>query len=102
MRIYATRARVMLIGSTTDIRSLGQRLVDACRDLPETEAVSWPRCLHELRLANVRNFSIEFHLETSDGAEPKGNGFPSDLSKTIVRILAIAGVLSVVTWVLAL
>ena len=101
MRIHATRESVMLIGTATEIRSLGQRLVDACRDLPETEAINWPRGLEEFQIANRPNFSISFHLETSDGAEPKDNGFQSDLSKNIVRIFAIVGVLSIVSWVVA-
>ncbi len=100
MRIHATRARVMLIGTATEIRSLGQRLVDACRDLPETEAINWPRGLEEFQIANRPNFSISFHLETSDGAEPKDNGF-HDLSRNIIRIFAILGVLSIVSWVVA-
>ena len=103
MRVHAYRGKecgLMLIGTATEIRSLGQGLVGACRDLPETEAINWLRRLEEFQIANRPNYSISFHLETSDGAEPKGDGFQSGLSRTVTLVLAIVGIVSVVRWVI--
>ena len=89
---------LMVIGTAADLRELGQRLVDECRDAPNTEAVDWPRHIAEVPQSNAPNYSLSFHLETLDGIKPKGSGFQGELGKTVYLILAAIGAISVLYW----
>jgi len=100
-RIHAFSGKergLMVIGTAVDLRQLGQRLIDECRDAPDTEAVDWPRHVAEAPVSNATHFSLSFHLETRDGIKPKGSGLEGDLSKTVYLVLAAIGAISVVYW----
>jgi len=88
----------MIIGTAADLRQLGQRLVDACRDAPETEDVAWPRHLADAPVSNAADYSVSFHLETRTRSTPKGNGLQSGIVKTVIFVLAVVGLISVLLW----
>ena len=100
---YSGKERgLMVIGTAADLRQFGQRLVDECRAVPETEPIEWPRQVAEVPISNTTCYSLSFHLETSDGAKPKGSGLEGDLIKTAYLVLAAIGVISLVAWTVQL
>lgn len=53
---------MMIIGTASDIKNLGHRLIDSCNELPEKENVEWPRSLESLEISNIPNYSLSFHF----------------------------------------
>jgi len=105
MRIHEYSGKekgLMIIGSASDIKYLGQCLIDSCNDMPESEKTEWPRTLHNLEIRNAPGYSLSFHLETTMGDKPKGNGFQSEKSKTVFLILAVIGFISIIRWAIKL
>jgi len=95
---FAKERGLMIIGTASDLRLLGQRLVDECRDASETEDIKWPRQVADVAVSNVVGYSVSFHLETHQRSEPKGNGLQSEVVKTVFFVLALVGVISLVFW----
>ena len=93
---------MMIIGTASDIKNLGHRLIDSCNELPEKENVEWPRSLESLEISNIPNYSLSFHLETINETNPKGNGFKSEITKTIFFTFAFIGFISVIRWLIGL
>ena len=93
---------MMIIGAASDIKYLGQCLIDSCKDMPENEKTEWPRILHNNEIRNAPDYSLSFHLETTTGDKPEGNGFQSETSKTIFLILAVIGLISIIRWTIEL
>lgn len=88
---------LMIIGTASDLRELGERLLNECRDAPEAEEVDWPRLVADVAVSNVFDYSVSFHLETRNQAQPAGNGLHETV-KTVFFLLALVGVVSLVLW----
>ena len=87
----------MIIGTASDLRELGERLRNECRDAPEAEEVEWPRKVADVVVSNAFDYSVSFHLETRNQAQPAGNGL-NEKAKTVVFFLALVGVVALVLW----
>jgi hypothetical protein len=82
---------LMIIGTASDLRELGERLLNECRDAPEAEEVEWPRHVAGVVVSNAFDYSVSFHLETRNQAQPAGNGLQNETAKTVVFLLALVG-----------
>ena len=79
MRMHHYRGRengLMVIGSASELKALGQMLVSFTESSPELSPEDWPPRISNAPLDQKSNFALSFHLETVSGAKPKTN-FPS-------------------------
>ena len=66
---------LMLIGSATELRELGQALLKFTATAPERSPDAWPPVAAYVDIASDREFNVSFHLDTTAGDNPKTN-FP--------------------------
>lgn len=66
---------LMLIGSATELRELGQALLKFTANAPERSPETWPPFAADVEIALHGEYSVSFHLDTTAGDNPKTN-FP--------------------------
>ena len=65
----------MVIGSSSELRALGQSLIAAAEHPPEHLAADWPPPVAAAAVAGAPEFLLSFHLEALGASTPKSN-FP--------------------------
>ena len=110
LRVYAGRENgLMIVGDRTSLSALAKQL-EAAVELPsKAPLASWPAVVASPSVLgpykDIQDFKLSFHLEGSAPLEqvvPLRRSGPPLLFLAVVAILAIAGVISIARWALAL
>jgi len=78
MRMHRYRGKengLMVIGSSSELRALGQSLIAAAEHPPAPLVKDWPPKVAEATIASSHEFLLSFHLEVPGASTPKSN-FP--------------------------
>jgi hypothetical protein len=78
MRMHRYRGKengLMIIGTSSELRALGQSLIAAAENPPAPLVKDWPPEVAEVAIAGVSEFSFSFHLEAPGSSTPKSS-FP--------------------------
>jgi hypothetical protein len=78
MRMHRYRGKengLMVIGSSSELRALGQSLIAAAEDPPAPLVKDWPPEVATASVAASHEFLLSFHLEVAGASKPKSN-FP--------------------------
>jgi hypothetical protein len=78
MRLHRCRGKetgLMLIGSASELRTLGQSLLSFAQTASELSEQHWPPLAAHVATDPAGDFQLSFHLDTVSGTEPMSN-FP--------------------------
>jgi hypothetical protein len=76
MRLHRYRGRengVMVIGTKSELKALGQSLLSFAEAAPELSPQDWPPQIVQFVTDSSVNSLVSFHLETASGQKPKSN-----------------------------
>ena len=65
----------MVIGTSSELRALGQSLISAAEHPPAPLVKDWPPEVAGVSIAGSHEFLLSFHLEVPGASTPKSN-FP--------------------------
>ena len=74
-RYRGTENGLMVIGSSNELRALGESLIAAAEHPPGPLVKDWPPEVAEVPIAGSHQFLLSFHLEAPGSSAPKSN-FP--------------------------
>lgn len=66
---------LMVIGSASELKRLGEALLSIPDEAPELSPEHWPPLVAEAIIGAGRDYKLSFHLDTEVGDVPKSN-FP--------------------------
>jgi len=78
MRMHRYRGKengLMVIGTSSELRALGESLIAAANDPPAPLVKDWPPQVAEATVTSSSEFLLSFHLEVLGASNPKSN-FP--------------------------
>ena len=76
MRLHRYRGKengLMVIGTASELRTLGQSLLSLTDPASELSEQHWPPLLMQVVIDHSSDFQLSFHLDTVLGKEPKSN-----------------------------
>jgi hypothetical protein len=74
MRLHRYRGKesgLMVIGTSSELRALGQSLIAAAEHPPEPLVKDWPPQVAEAAIVGAQEFLLSFHLEALGASTPK-------------------------------
>lgn len=104
MRIHQFNGKesgLMIIGSATELRRLGEQLQALTTDKPDFSNANWPTQILSIDIDRSVDFSLSFNIETRARNVPVSNMPSSEKGKTIFFVLTIIGLISVVRFLLS-
>ena len=104
MRIHQYNGResgLMIIGSATELRKLGEQLQTLAANQPDFVNKYWPHNLVSIEIDNSVDFSLSFNIDTKFRTNPTSNIPPSEKNKTIYFFLMAIGLISMVKFILS-
>ena len=78
MRMHRYRGHengLMIIGTATELRALGQSLLEVNDEALGLSFQSWPEHVAQIAIDTGDNFPLSFHMDTGAGDKPSTN-FP--------------------------
>jgi hypothetical protein len=65
----------MIIGTATELRALGQSLLEVNDEASDLSFQKWPERVAQIAIDTRDNFLVSFHMDTAAGDQPSTN-FP--------------------------
>jgi hypothetical protein len=78
MRLHRYRGKengLMIMGTASELRTLGEALIAAAGHPPESPIPGWPVQVAGAPITSSQDFLLSFHLEASNASTPQSN-FP--------------------------
>ena len=101
MRIHQFNGKesgLMVFGSATELRKLGEQLQTLAADKPEFNEANLPQQLVSIPINPSTDFSLSFHIDTKAQNQPASNVPESEIRKTVFFVLTIVGFIGLVRW----
>jgi hypothetical protein len=98
MRIHRYVGRengLMLIGTASELRRLGEKLLSQSENRPEKSPEAFPPLITDLNIESTRPYAVSVHLETEK--QNLTTNFPEGtLRQIILVLLALVGVVAII------
>jgi hypothetical protein len=100
-RISGKERGLMVIGTASELRSIGTGLLAGLDGKPEKSSSAFPEMVFACLAVEEKDQGLTFNLETEAGDQPKKVFGDTELGKSVFFVFAVIGLLASVRWVLS-
>ncbi|MGC3981810.1 MAG: hypothetical protein QM808_11150 [Steroidobacteraceae bacterium] len=91
----------MVIGTSTELRSVATTLLNGLEGKAEKSSATWPEMVAQYSDVQDLDQGLSFHLETSSRDQPRKKFGDTEFGKTLFLVFAIVGFIATIRWIVA-
>lgn len=92
---------LMIIGSATELRKLGEQLQALTANQPDFVNKYWPQNIASIKIDHSVDFSLSFSIDTKFHTNPPSNIPPREKNKTLAFFFMAVGFISIFKFILS-